>query len=137
MVFTSLQKVIQLDALVAAFRGCTFVIHQTPLIASARRIRIEADIGLHGDGTGSAKLGGRTWGCTGAGSIVVQRAAELGILSSEIVAIGFHFQASSADRDAVRSDGDAVIVGSFLGIAKVQIDVRGDMFTLTQRVHGH
>ena len=137
MVFTSLQKVIQFDPLVAAFRGCTHVVHETPLIASTRRICIEADVGLHGDGAGSAKLGGGTWGFTGASSIVVQRTAELCVLTAKVIAIGLHLQPGFTDRDAIRADGDSMEVRSFPGVAKVQIDVRGDMLTLTQRVHGH
>ena len=95
MVFTSLQEVIQLDSLVAAFRGCTHVVHETPLIASTRWIVVEADIGFHGDGTGFAKFGGRTWGFTGTGAIVIQRAAELSVLPAKVIAIGFHLQAGN------------------------------------------
>ena len=90
MVLSSLKKKIQLDPLVTAFGGSALVVHQMPLIAFPRRRSVKTDVSLHGDGTGSAILGGRTRGFTAAGTIVVQRAAELGVLPLEIIAIGFH-----------------------------------------------
>ena len=53
----SLKEIIQLDPLVAAFRSCALIVHQMPFITSPGRRCVEADVGLHGNGTGSAKSG--------------------------------------------------------------------------------
>ena len=53
MVVTSLQEIIQLNSLVAAFRRSALVVHQPPFIAFPRWRGIETDVGLHGDSAGS------------------------------------------------------------------------------------
>ena len=137
MVFSSLKEIIQLNSLVAAFRRSTLVVHEMPLIAFPRRGGIETDVGLHGDSAGSSISGGGAWGLTGTDSVVIQRTSELGVLSAKVIAVGFHLQAGFADRNTIRADCDTVVIRSLPGIPQVEIDVGGDMFTLTQGVHGH
>ena len=137
MMLACLQEIIQFKSLVAAFGGGAFVVHQMPLIAFPWRRGIEADVGFHGDGTGSAELGGRTRGLTGAVSVDIQGAAKLGILAAKIVAIGFHLQTGITDGDTIRADGYAMVIRSFLGIAKVEINEGGNGFIFAERIHSH
>lgn len=137
MVLTRLQKIIQFNALIAAFRSSAFVVHQMPLVTFPWRRSIEADVGIHGNGTGSAIFGGRTRGLAGTGSVVIQRAAKFGVLSAKIVAIGFHLQTGITDRDTIEANGDAVVIRSFLGVARVQINEGGNGILFAERVHGH
>lgn len=137
MMLASFQKIIQFDSFVAALRGCPFVVDQLPLLTFPWRIGVESDVGFHGNGTGSAKSGGRAGRFAGANAIVVQGTAELGILPVEIIPIGFHLQACFADRDAVGANGHAMVIRSFLGIAEVQVNERRNGFLLTKLVHGH
>ena len=76
MVVTSLQEIILLNSLVAAFRRSALVVHQPPFIAFPRWRGIETDVGLHGDSAGSAIFGGRARGLTGTGSVVIQRTSK-------------------------------------------------------------
>lgn len=137
MVLASLQKIIQLDSFVASLGGSPLVVHQLPFVTFSRGIGIETDVGLHGNGTGSAEFGGGARGFAGANAIVVQRATELGILSAEIIAIGFHLQTCRTDRNAVGANGHAMIIRSFLGVAEIQINERRNGFLYTKLVHGH
>ena len=122
MVLTSLEEIIQFDTLVAAFRRSPFVVHPLPLIAFTRRSGIEPDVGFHGNGAGSAEFGFRTRMCTGTDTVFIQRAAELGILATQIIAIGFHLEASGANRNAIRTKHDAMVILGLLGITEVEID---------------
>ena len=81
MMFTSFEKPIQFDSLVAAFRRSPLIIHQLPIITFSWGRCIEPDVGLHRNGAGSAILGVRTRVFTSTDAIVIQRAAELGILA--------------------------------------------------------
>lgn len=136
MVLASLQEIVQFNTLVAAFGGSPLDVHEMPLVTSPWRRSIEAKVGVHGDGTGSAELSGGTRGLAGAGSVVVQRTAELGVLPAKIVAVGFHLQTGMTDGDAIRGNGDAMEISSFLGIAKVQVNERSNGFLFAEHVHG-
>ena len=102
MVVTSLQEIIQLNSLVAAFRRSALVVHQPPFIAFPRWRGIETDVGLHGDSAGSAIFGGRARGLTGTGSVVIQRTSKFGVLPAKVIAVGFHLQAGFTDRNTIR-----------------------------------
>ena len=137
MVLAGLKEIIQFDPFVAAFRGSALVVHQMPLIATPWRRGIQTDVGFHGNGTGSAILGGRAGGFTGASTIVIQRAAKLRVLPAKVIAVGFHLKSGFAERNTIWTNGHAVVIGSFPGISQVEINVRGDVFMLAQGIHGH
>lgn len=137
MVVTSLQEIIQLNSLVAAFRRSALVVHQPPFIAFPRWRGIETDVGLHGDSAGSAIFSGRARGLTGTGSVVIQRTSKFGVLPAKVIAVGFHLQAGFTDRNTIRADCDTMVIRSLSCVTQVEIDVGGDMFTLAQGVHGH
>ena len=132
--FARLQKIIQFNPLVAAFGGSTLVVHQMPLVTFPWRRSIEADVGFHGNGTGSAIYGSRTRGLAGTGSVVIQGAAKLSVLPAKIIAIGFHLQTGITDRNTIRANGDAVVIRSFLRVAKVQVNERRNGFLFAERV---
>ena len=81
MVLASLKEIIQFDTLVATFRGSPLVVRQLPLIAYPWGRGIEPDVALQGNGTGSAILSIRARMHTGTNAIVIQRTAELGVLT--------------------------------------------------------
>ena len=54
-----------------------------------------------------------------------------------IVAVGFHFQASNANRNAIWTNGNTVVIGSLFRVAEVEVNERLDMFLLAKLVHGH
>ena len=131
------EEIVQFDTLVAAFRGSPFVVHQTPVITTPWWRSVKSDIGLHGNRTSSAERDIGTRRSAGTGTVGIERATEFGILALQIIAIGFHLETGFTDRDAVRTDSYAMIIGSLLGIAKVEIDIRANMFALAQGVHSH
>ena len=137
MVLSSLKEIIQLDSLVATFRGSAVVVHQMPFIALPRWRGIETNVGLHGNSAGSAKSGGRARRITGTASVVIQRTTKLGVLPTKVITVGFHLQAGFTDRNTIRADSDTMVIRSFLGVTQVEIDVGGDMITLAEGVHGH
>ena len=55
----------------------------------------------------------------------------------EIIAIGFHFQASGANRDPIGAKGDTVVISGLLGVSKIKIDVWSNTLALAEFVHGH
>ena len=126
MVLASLKEIIELNSLVAAFRRSTLVVHQPPLVTFPWWRSIKPDVGLQGDGTGSAILGIRAGMLTGTEAIVIQRTAELGVLTAQIIAIGFHLEAGGANGNAIRTNHDAMVVLSLLGITKVEGDEGND-----------
>ena len=128
---------IELDAFVGTFRGSTHVIHGFPNRAATRGRSIEANVGIHRDRTGSAKFGIGARIAAGANAIIVQRTAKFGILATKVIAVGLHFEASGADGNTVRANGDAMKVRCLFGIAQVEIDVRGNVFALAEGIHGH
>ena len=136
-VLAEFQERIHLNPLVTTFRGCAFVVHGLPLIASPRRRSIETDVGFHRNGTGSAELGIGTGMFTGADSAIIQRAAEFGIQTVQIVAVRLHFKAIGTKRHAVRANRNAMVIGSLAGIPEVEVNEWHDIFFLAELVHGH
>ncbi len=126
VVLASLEKKIQFDTLVTAFGRSPFVVHEVPLIAFARRRGIEPNVGFHGNRAGSSILGIGAGMHTRTNAIVVQGAAELGILTVQIVAIGLHPEASGANRNAIWTNRDAMVILSLSGITEVEIDEWND-----------
>ena len=59
----------------------SLIVHQLPLIAFPWRGGIEPDVGFHGNGAGSTKLGIGARTLAGTDAIAVQRAPELGVLT--------------------------------------------------------
>ena len=130
MVPAGFQEIIQFNALIAAFRRSPFVIHEMPFVAVPRWRSIETNVGRHGNGAGSAELSGRARGRAGTDAVVIQRAAELGVLTLKIIAVGFHLQAGLTDRNTIGSDRDAMVIRGFSGVAQVEVNVRGNTFAL-------
>ena len=126
MVSASFKEPIQFDSLVATFRSSPFVIHEVPIVTFPWWRGIKTDVGLHGNGTSSAVLGSGTGGLAGTSPIVIQRATKLGVLAFQIITIGFHFQTGFTDRRTIRSTGHAVVIRSFSGISKIQINEGGN-----------
>jgi len=137
MVSASFKEPIQFDSLVATFRSSPFVIHEVPIVTFPWWRGIKTDVGLHGNGTSSAVLGSGTGGLAGTSPIVIQRATKLGVLAFQIITIGFHLDTGRTNWNTVRSDQYTVVIFSFLGITKVEVDERDDRFLLAEPVHGH
>lgn len=72
-----------------------------------------------------------------ANAIGVERTAKFRILALKICTIGFHLQSSLADGNAIRANGNAMVISRFLGVSQIQVDVRGDHTPLTHGVHGY
>ena len=63
---------------------------------------------------------------TRANTAVIHRTAELGILATQIITICLHFKAGGANRNAIRTNLDAMVILSLLGITEVEVDERND-----------
>lgn len=135
--FGGFEKIIIFDALITTFRGSSGIVSGCPCLAATWRGVVKSDIGLQRDAASSAVFGGRTGSITGTGCTGSQGAAEFGVLAIEIVAVGFHFQAGVANRNAVRANGNTVVIGCLFRIAEVEVNKRLDVFTLAKLVHRH
>ena len=87
-----LKKGIELDSFVGPFSGNALVIHGLPFVAVLGRRSVETNVVRHWDGAGPAEFGIGAGIIAGTLSIVVKRAAELGVLAANIIAIGLHFE---------------------------------------------
>ena len=87
-----LKEGIELDSFVGPFSGSALVVHGLPFIAAPWGRSVETNVIRHGDGAGSAEFGIGAGIIAGTLSIVVKRAAELGVLAAKIIAIGLHFE---------------------------------------------
>ncbi len=134
--FTSFQKIVHFKAFIAAFRGSPGIVNGFPLVAVTGRRVVKADIGLQRDTASSAVLG-RTGSLVGASSTRRQRTAKFSVQTLEIIAVRFHFQASNTKRNAVRANGNAVVVICLFGVAGVEVNEGLNMLTLAKLVHSH
>lgn len=135
--FGGFQKIVNFHALITPFRGSSGIVSRCPGSAAPRRGVIKPDIGLQRDAASSAVFGGRTGSVTGTGCTGSQWAAEFGVLAIAITAVGFHFQASIANRNAVRANGNTVVIGCLFCVAEVEVNERLDVFTLAKLIHRH
>ena len=131
------QEIVHFHTLITTFRGSSGVVNGFPLMAVTRRGVIKSDIGWQRNAAGSAVLGGRTGSVTGTGSTGSQWAAEFGVLAMEIVTVRFHFQAGNADRNAVRPNGNTMVISCLFRVAQVEVNERLDVFTAAKMVHRH
>ena len=131
------KKIVHFHALITTFRGSSGMVNGLPLMAATRRGVIKSDIGLQRNAASSAVFGGRTGSVTGTGCTGSQGAAKFGVLAMEIAAVRFHFQASNANRNAVRTNRNTVVIGSLFRVAQVEVNERLDVFLPAKLVHRH
>ena len=62
----------------------------------------------------------------GTNSAIIQRTTVLGILATQIIAIGLHLETSGANRNAIRTNLDAMVIFRLLGITEIEVDERND-----------
>ena len=136
-IYGGFKKIVNFHALIATFRGSSGIVNGLPLIAATRRGVIKSDIGWQRNAASSAVFGGRTGSVTGTGCTGSQGAAKFGVLAMEIAAVRFHFQASNANRNAVRTNRNTVVIGSLFRVAEVEVNERLDVFLLAKLVHRH
>lgn len=137
VMFTCFKKIVNFKAFIAAFRGSSGIINGFPFVAVTGRRVVKADIGLQRDTASSAVFGGRTGSLAGTSSTRRQRAAKFSVLTLEIIAVRFHFQASITKGNAVRANGNAVVVICLFGVAEVEVNEGLNMIALTKLVHSH
>ena len=86
------KKGVEFDLFVGPFSGSALVVHGLSFVAAPGRRSVETNVVRHWDGAGSAEFGIGAGIIAGTLSIVVKRAAELGVLAAKIIAIGLHFE---------------------------------------------
>ena len=87
-----LKEGIELDQFVGPFSGNALVVHGLPFVAAPGGISVETNVIRPGNGAGPAEFGIGAGIIAGTLSIVVKRAAELGVLAVKVIAIGLHFE---------------------------------------------
>lgn len=83
---------VEFDLFVGPFSGSALVVHGFPFIAVPGGRSVETNVIRHGDGAGPAELGIGAGIIAGTLTIVVKRAAELGVQAAKIITIGLHFE---------------------------------------------
>ena len=131
------QMIVVFDALVGAFGSGSGVVGLFPFRTAAGREIVEAGIGFHGDGEGSAEFGRRAGRIADAFALLHTGTAEFKAAALQIRAVGLHVQSGGTDGKAVGSGFDCVgFRGGLLGVAGIEVDEGDDGERLAKRVSG-
>ena len=117
-----------LRTLVAAFGGSSCIVLQLPLLRIPGRDVEESGAVLHSKMYGAAPFGARAGSMaeTGLGAAIYAWAAELGTVLGCFHAVMTHFRICHADRDAIRANGEIILVFELYVPLFVQINERGN-----------